>query len=110
MKERKYMVWGDGIILSMGILDDSALNEIDSYTILNPANIVFYTEQVIDEETGIQKSVLRADVTPYLFNAVVEGENKWTLKDPKIVLDPATTLNEELISTYERAVFVTGKK
>lgn len=108
MKEKKYIIWSDGVLTSMGVLvsHDPLLG--NCYTVENPVSIVFATEQVPVEGDPMKvKSVLRFDMTPFVFGACFnEGKSVWNVRPAHVVLEG--TPSDKLIDSYNHTIRVTS--
>lgn len=115
MKE-KYLIWNDGMgITAIGLLVEKGAN--GEYRVENPCTVVFAIgneelpgqENVAPEERKV-RGVLRFDIQPYLFNALISNKDArqiWTIH-PSSVLNADVEINDELINAYKRTVAVTS--
>lgn len=118
MKE-KYIVWNDGMgITAMGKLSEKRLD--GTYIVVNPCTVVFGIaneelpgQENIAPENRKVRGVLRFDIQPYLFNALVKNgdkvEQEWAIV-PRAVLNDNVEINDELINAYLRTVAVSSKQ
>ena len=117
--EKTYIMWSDGTLSSMGELKSRELD--GTLKILNPAHIVFMTEEtpILDEkgeptldENGLPRyrGTLRWEITPYIFGACLQKdtENLWTIT-PKYILEN-NTFEPMIIENYEHIIRVCGPK
>lgn len=111
MKE-DYVIWSDGVLTSMAVKVDA--DGSGKLTVVNPVNIVFSTEQqpIAGTENDADgpkfRSVLRFDMTPYIFGVCLEeGKSVWEVS-PLHVLSKGT-INNQLIEAYKNTVAVTSK-
>lgn len=111
MKE-DYVIWSDGVLTSMAV--KVGADNSGKLVVENPVNIVFSTEnQPIrgtenDEDGPKFRSVLRFDMTPYIFGVCLEeGKSVWEVS-PLHVLSGGN-INSQLIEAYKNTVEVTSK-
>lgn len=106
MKENKYLIWTDGVLTSMATLVNSNLD--GTYTVKNPVNIVFATEQVpVEGDPTKVKGRLTFEMTPFVFGACFEdGISEWTVKPTHVMNNPKP--HATLIESYEHTIRVTS--
>lgn len=107
--EKEYMIWSDGVLSSMGVVLNKNLD--GSYEVENPMNIVFATEQQpVQGKPGEFRSVMRFDLTPYIFGAVLtpESKNIWIVKPLHVLDNGKSGLNAKIIDAYEHTLKVTS--
>lgn len=106
----EYIIWSDGVLTSMGIKQREM--GCGSILVKNPVNIVFSTEQkVAMGEDGKEtiRSVMRFDMTPYLFGACLDsGNNIWECKPAHVLVDG--TPAEDIVKAYLHTIEVTSKR
>lgn len=110
MKE-EYVIWSDGVLTSMGVLVDRLEN--GKLSVKNPVTIVFSMEQqpIAGTENDADgpkfRSVLRFDMTPYIFGVCLdEGSSVWEIS-PLHALSKGS-VNNQLIDAYKNTVRVTS--
>lgn len=106
MKEKKYIMWSDGVIAGFGERVDFNNGIIDdSIYVKDPVSVVF---SVVPKETG--GGSLNFEFTPWLFRALLvdSSKNVWKV-NPNYVLDNDARFDKEFIERYEYTVKITDK-
>lgn len=117
MEEKyNYLIWNDAMgMVAMGQLVKGP--EADgSYQVKDPASVIFSItheelpgQETVPPEQRKTKGMLRFDIQPYLFNAVLkDGDQIWTIK-PNAVLK-GVEINDELKAAYVRTVAMSSAK
>ena len=112
-KEKKYIMWSDGVVSSFGELVEQIGDKI---RVKNPVVIMFaaINEPVLDEngepklgDDGhpIMKGSLNWDMNPYVFGACLKDseDNIWTCTPRNVISEDAES-HERLIAHYNTLI------
>lgn len=100
MKEDKFVIWSDGAITSMGVVADGIVTG-DKMLIKDPVSVIFSTSEMQDED-GKMQGRLNFEMIPYIFGALVNGDNVWSI-DARHVLQNSD-INEQLKMIYYHTI------
>lgn len=104
--KKEYLMWTDGVFTLFGV---KLGKDGDTYTVADPVTVVPTTEQEALDDKGTSRSIMRFEITPLVFRAVLKNQeaNIWKVK-PTYVLDSAE-FEDGLISQYEYIVKATER-
>lgn len=108
MKKTEYIIWSDGVLTSMGVKRKD--NGDGTYNVESPVNIVFSTEQIQNED-GSFRSVMRFDMTPYLFGVCLkedDAKNVWTCRPTHVLVDGQPA--DDIVKAYHHTIEVTSRR
>ena len=118
MKEKKYIMWSDGVVSSFGEL---VSKDETTITVKNPVVVMFQVvnEPVLNEKGEYQlddngqpiiKGGLKWEMNPYVFGACLKDsdDNIWTVS-PKCVISEDAEYDERLVGHYITLVRICDK-
>ena len=118
MKEKKYIMWSDGVVSSFGEL---VSKDETTITVKNPVVVMFQVvnEPVLNEKGEYQlddngqpiiKGGLKWEMNPYVFGACLKDsdDNIWTVS-PKCVINEDAEYDERLVGHYITLVRICDK-
>lgn len=104
--KKEYLMWTDGVFTLFGV---KLSKDGDVYTIADPVTVVPTTEQEALDDKGTSRSIMRFEITPLVFRAVLKDQNSniWKIK-PSYVLD-GVEFEDGLINQYEYIIKATER-
>lgn len=104
--KKEYLMWTDGVFTLFGV---KLGKDGDIYTVADPVTVVPTTEQEALDDKGASRSIMRFEITPLVFRAVLKNQNSniWKIK-PAYILD-GVEFEDGLINQYEYIIKATER-